>query len=126
MRKDGDETQIDRDQRCRWALILQPLAENAILHGILEKEDKYGGITICAKRVNGEVILEVVDDGVGMSEEELIRLNEVMKEGGYGVRNVSEKIKLYYGTRYGLTFISEKYKGTTATVRIPAIFDKGT
>jgi len=105
-------------------LILQPLAENAILHGILEKEDKSGLITIRVQRVNGEVIFEVIDDGVGMTEEELERLNELRKEGGYGVRNVSEKIKLYYGASYGLTFTSTKNAGTTAAVRIPVVFDE--
>lgn len=105
-------------------LILQPLAENAILHGILEKEDKSGVITIRAKRVNGVVIFEVIDDGIGMTEDELRRLNELAKEGGYGVRNVSEKIKLYYGASYGLTFQSMKNEGTTVKVCIPIVFDE--
>lgn len=99
-------------------LILQPLIENAIDHGIDLKTDGRGCIKITGKKQNDEIVLIVSDNGVGMSKEqaESILSN---KSNGYGVKNVNERIKLYYGEQYMLKIESEIGIGTSVTVRIP-------
>ena len=77
-------------------LMLQPLIENAIAHGIDVKTDGRGKLTITGKEDGDLIVLTVADNGVGMSDEQAARiLTEESK--GYGVRNVNERIKLYYG-----------------------------
>ncbi len=99
-------------------LILQPLIENAIDHGIDLKTDGRGGIKIIGKKQNDEIVLIVSDNGVGMSKEqaESILTN---KSNGYGVKNVNERIKLYYGEQYQLKIESEIGIGTKVKVTIP-------
>jgi two-component system, sensor histidine kinase YesM len=104
-------------------IILQPIVENSILHGILEREDKSGNITIIGRLEQDTVIMSVCDDGVGMDEETIIDiLNSKSEENhGYGVWNINNRLKLYYGEEYGLIFKSETGKGTEAEIRIPAV-----
>jgi two-component system sensor histidine kinase YesM len=105
-------------------IILQPLVENAIYHGIKNKAGP-GKVTITGRRTEHGVELAVKDDGIGMSREALARLSGAEPEhrtggGGLGVRNVDERIKLYFGREYGLDFESAEDKGTTVYVRLPA------
>ena len=107
-------------------IILQPLVENSIMHGILEKEDSRGEIKISSELKDNKIYITIEDDGVGMSQNQIENLlketNEVRHRGsGYGVKNINERIKLYYGADYGLVFESRENKGTTVTVSIPAI-----
>lgn len=104
-------------------LILQPIVENSVLHGIQEREDKRGTIRITAAREEGTLRIVVEDDGVGMNPEKAERLGQKLREGGggYGLQNVIDKIKLYYGEGYGLEFESEPGRGTRVTIRIPAV-----
>ncbi|WP_244226549.1 sensor histidine kinase [Paenibacillus protaetiae] len=104
-------------------LIVQPLIENAIVHGIEPSVDE-GHISIKARLDGADVVIEVSDNGLGMTEE---RLNEVRagnvksaKGSGVGVMNVQERIRLYYGAEYGLSFESELEEGTTVSIRFPA------
>lgn len=99
-------------------LILQPLIENAINHGIDLKTNGRGCIKIIGKKQNDEIVLIVSDNGVGMSKEqaESILTN---KSNGYGVKNVNERIKLYYGEQYQLKIESEIGIGTKVKVTIP-------
>ena len=99
-------------------LILQPLIENAIDHGIDLKTDGRGCIKITGKKQNDEIVLIVSDNGVGMSKEqaESILSN---KSNGYGVKNVNERIKLYYGEQYHLKIESEIGIGTKVEITIP-------
>lgn len=99
-------------------LILQPLIENAIDHGIDLKTDGRGCIKIIGKKQNNEIVLIVSDNGVGMSKEqaESILTN---KSNGYGVKNVNERIKLYYGEQYHLKIESEIGIGTKVEITIP-------
>ncbi len=111
-------------------LVLQPLVENSLYHGIKMKEnqgcirisavlqeDGYGvpGIKIC-----------VEDDGLGIDREKLEQLNEGLSQcitdsnSGYGIYNVNERLKLYYGEAYGLTLESRQGEGTRAIIVIPA------
>lgn len=103
-------------------LILQPLVENAIHHGIEMMVDE-GFIGIYAWIEEETLFIRVTDNGIGMSEEVLKGiLSGKSRQGsgsGVGVRNVHERISLYYGKPYGLTFESELEEGTTVTVRLP-------
>lgn len=109
-------------------IILQPLIENAILHGIFEKPSKSGSIFIATRRSDDGLRITIRDDGVGM-DEQTIRSNfsatasGVIADtsGGYGVRNIQDRIKLAYGDAYGLFCESTPGQGTTVTVYLPAI-----
>ncbi|QTH45000.1 sensor histidine kinase [Cohnella sp. LGH] len=105
-------------------VLLQPLVENAIYHGI---KNKYGTGTI---RITGEregetIVLRVNDNGVGMDEEtrkSLLSPATDAKQGkGVGLMNVHERIRLYFGKIYGLTIDSEPDEGTTVTVKFPVL-----
>lgn len=105
-------------------LTLQPLVENAILHGILEKKEKKGQIIIRGGRNEAEntVWISVLDDGIGMSKETLAKIWDGTAEttgSGYGLKNVNRRLILIFGEGYGLSFESEIGKGTAATVKIP-------
>lgn len=103
-------------------ITLQPLVENSILHGILEaKNEREGTICISAKLREGTVILELEDDGIGMTEmqvENILREKEE-SSGGYGIINIDTRLKLYYGEEYGLQYESRVGVGTKVTIRIP-------
>ena len=100
-------------------LLLQPLIENAIDHGIDLKRDGRGKITIIGRLEGKDIVLSIADNGVGMEQEKIDAiLTEYSK--GYGVRNVNERIKLYYGTQYEIKIESWIGEGTTMIVRIPA------
>ncbi len=104
-------------------IVLQPIVENAILHGIFEKEEERGTITIHGE-LNGRVItLQITDDGVGMSEEQVAGLltgSLQPKRSGYGLKNINERLRIHYGEAYGLSFESNPGAGTTVIVKIPA------
>ena len=105
-------------------LTLQPLVENALYHGIKNKHGK-GKILIRGYEDGTDVVFEVNDNGIGMTQEELYSLRKRIKEksssekSGFGLINVEERIQMNYGYRYGLEFESEKGVGTKVTVRIP-------
>ena len=103
-------------------LVLQPLVENAIYHGIKYKEGK-GTVSVRCFKKNQEIILEITDDGIGMTQEQLAKIFEERetdtRKRGVGVLNVHERIQLYYGREYGLVFFSAPQKGTVVEVHIP-------
>lgn len=107
-------------------IILQPIVENAVIHGIFEKPSKSGYLSITTRRFEDGIRITISDDGVGM-DEQTMRKNFTASDGiadtsgGYGVRNTNDRIKLAYGDSYGLTCSSTIGKGTTVTVHIPAI-----
>jgi two-component system sensor histidine kinase YesM len=106
-------------------LVLQPLVENSIFHGIMLKREERGVIRITGERADNDLLLFVEDDGVGMTEE---RLGQILTNGalasdhhGYGVRNIHERLQLSYGPEFGLSFESCEGKGTKVRIRIPAV-----
>ena len=103
-------------------LVLQPLVENAIYHGIKYKEGK-GVVCIDGYKEGSSMVLKVQDDGIGMNEEQLKKIFEKRetdtRRNGVGVLNVHERIQLYYGKEYGLKFSSIEGFGTTVEIRIP-------
>lgn len=113
----------EKVQKCRMPkLVLQPLVENAIYHGIKYKEGK-GVIRVEGDQKDGELVLKVSDDGIGMSKEALDKIFEKRetdtRRNGVGVLNVHERIQLYYGKEYGLRFYSVPDRGTAVEVHLP-------
>ncbi len=96
------------------SMILQPLIENSIKHGLSRKIDG-GRITIKAVRRDGHLVIEVHDDGLGMSEDRL----EHAVGGGIGLSNVNERLRTIYGAHYQLKLTSVPGSGTCAQVEIP-------
>lgn len=105
-------------------LILQPLIENAIDHGIDLKTEGRGKIIIRGWQEGKNVYLSVEDNGVGM-EEDVAKSILTQKSKGYGVRNVNDRIRLVYGPDYGLDIRSKVGEGTRITIRFPAVNTKG-
>lgn len=132
-------------------LLLQPIVENAIYHGIKERRGP-GHITITAKSEEGALLLSITDDGKGMSQAKLASLRQALagsvisevdgldtaamtaetmetREGkelqgqGYGIQNVQARIRLTFGERYGLVIDSEEGVGTTVTIVHPILKD---
>jgi two-component system LytT family sensor kinase len=99
------------------SMILQPLVENAIRHGIGPKIEG-GTITLRACRHEGRVVVEVADDGVGILEE---RRHEIY-ESGIGIRNVSERLKVLYGQDFALKIDSQAGRGTAIRIEIPELY----
>ena len=103
-------------------LVLQPLVENAIYHGIKYKETK-GNLKIYARPVDGRVEIVVADDGIGMDEDVMEHIfdehRKEQKRNGVGVPNVQKRLQLQYGSEYGIRYESVKGAGTKAVITIP-------
>lgn len=110
---------------CTVKLILQPILENAISYGVSSMDD-CGEIKVTGKLADGNLILAVTDNGLGMSEEEvdlvLTDSDRIHKHGsGVGLVNVNNRIKILFGKEYGLLVESEPDEGTTVSIHIPAV-----
>jgi len=109
-------------------LTLQPLVENALYHGIKNKR-KGGAIIVRGRQLDGDLMqIQVEDNGIGMTQEQLAQIRAMLgdeasaamvAESGYGINNVNQRIKLYYGQEYGLTIESEYRHGTCVSLVIP-------
>lgn len=106
-------------------LVLQPIVENSLYHGIKNKRQK-GLIVIRGRIFEGKLLLQVMDDGIGMDEKKckeilVSRSSSDSRKGfnGVGVKNVNERIKLYYGQEFGLEFISSPGVGTVVEIMLP-------
>jgi two-component system sensor histidine kinase YesM len=129
------EKEVDQDllQFQVPQLILQPLLENAVVHGI--EEVKSGTITLKVFKENANVILQVMNTGKGMTLEEENRIKNILegiagsitngrgKHISLGIRNVNERIKLIYGEEYGLTIHAVDSVNTVSTITIPYDFN---
>ncbi len=113
-------------------LILQPIVENAVYHG-LETKVGTGKVTIRITETPKRLIIIIADDGIGMNEEELSLLkkkllgqglpsrNETRRDSGVALINVNERIKLHFGEEYGLQISSAKWIGTEVEITLPVI-----
>lgn len=107
-------------------LTLQPIVENALYHGLKEKRAK-GFIHVHGEKEGDLIRFVVRDNGVGMDEEDLNELREMINrpcketEKGFGLANVNERIRMYFGPEYGMTLNSVKGSGMTVEIVIPAI-----
>jgi two-component system LytT family sensor kinase len=98
------------------SMILQPLVENSIKHGLGRKLGE-GRIVIRTRRSGGLVTIEVVDNGVGLPPTRM----ESESESGIGLRNVNERLRVIYGAPYQLKLISQPGQGTSARIEIPEL-----
>ncbi len=115
-------------QACVVKLLLQPLAENACIHGILPKPEQKGNLHIKALQQDDNLIIRVEDDGVGITEERCAYLNKVMQEKVHSIRtpqnkgfgialvNVNDRIRLLDGTEYGIQMEKRPEGGTCVIV----------
>jgi len=102
-------------------LLLQPLVENAIDHGIDHKESPGKAVlTITGKQTDNSLIFKVSDNGCGM-DIEMLESILTTKTKGYGVQNVHHRVQLTYGTEFGLAYTSKWMEGTTVTLIIPKV-----
>jgi two-component system LytT family sensor kinase len=98
------------------SMLLQPLVENSIKHGLSAKIGE-GCITIRSVRDNGHAIIDVIDNGVGVSPDHAER----GKSGGIGLRNVNERLRVVYGANYQLQFDSVPGRGTRVRITVPEL-----
>lgn len=116
--------QVDEDvMECAIVkLVLQPLVENALYHGLKYKTTQ-GNIIITGGREGDLVILKIQDDGAGMSKEALASVFQKKasdkRHNGVGMKNIEDRLKMHYGPDYGLFVESEEGRGTIVTVTIP-------
>ncbi len=99
-------------------LILQPLVENAIIHGILPNKAKHGQLFLTISLVKDQIYVTIMDNGLGIPQEKLASLLHTESQG-YGLKNVHERLLLAYGESAGLTINSIPEQGTMITFKIP-------
>ncbi len=124
------ETAIDVPEDLKTILLpvmtLQPLVENAIIHGLERKEDNWK-LSIKAFTKENVVIIEISDNGVGMDSNALKELNNFAKTGkghttGIGIPNVDIRLKQYFGAEYGLEIASKPGFGTNVMIKVPKTY----
>ena len=106
-------------------ITIQPFIENAIYHGLDRMVDE-GEIKIIVRRQGKDIVIIVKDNGLGMTQEQCqtILQKDRSDSKGIGVKNVNDRLKIYFGEEYGITIDSELDVGTTVTIKIPKI-EKG-
>ncbi len=124
-------------QGCRIPkLLLQPFIENSIFHGFEPKDQSqsgsvWGTVSIYCTSIGNDIQIEVLDDGIGMDQstvEDLLTDDSQIisrRFSGIGVKNVLERIQLYFGPQYGLRIHSEPNVGTSVIITLPQIWDNG-
>lgn len=103
-------------------LLLQPLVENTIVHGLDHKETEgKKKLIVRGREENGTLVFEISDNGCGIPKDVLCNILTTQTKG-YGVQNVHHRIQLYYGEEFGLVYESEIDKGTKVTLTIPIVY----
>lgn len=123
--------EVDEDlKECQiLKFLIQPLVENCIFHG-LELQCNQGKIEIVIQRFERDMLIRVEDNGVGISKDKLLELQNIIKEKpsfgismkkeiSIGIKNVASRIKTFYGEKYGLTIESREGEGTVFSMRLP-------
>lgn len=112
-------------------LTFQPIVENALLHGIMMKEEKKGTILLTGWKERNDIVFVISDDGAGIPPEKLDSLLDEQTQAAVGsssrhigVSNTNLRLKSLYGSKYGLSFTSVPGQGTEVTVRIPVLEDE--
>lgn len=105
-------------------LTLQPIAENAVLHGIMETEEKSGTIVLTGWKEEGTIVLLLSDNGIGMEPDRLKNIlhekQQPYKGNNIAVFNTHHRLQILYGEEYGLSYQSRPGEGTEVSIRIPA------
>jgi two-component system sensor histidine kinase YesM len=120
------EWQIDPQTESKYLLklLLQPILENSIVHGMAGKESQ-GKIVIAANVHEGSLYIVIADNGEGMKEEQLTQFRAKSSPhtfSGMGFANVHHRIQLHHGEDYGLTLATNEPEGTKVTMKVPLIF----
>ncbi len=102
-------------------MVIQPIIENSVIHGILEKPEKTGKITLTVKEMETHLVISVWDDGVGLNPEAMAKSIQEQNhtESSYGLHNIYERLRLKYGQAFSLQFESAPGRGTTVRISIP-------
>ena len=120
LHRDSFDVEVDMDPRARdckmLSFLLQPLAENAIVHGIERKVEGRGRILLRVAVVGEALLFSVEDNGPGMRDD---AQGEAIPHKGYGVENVAARIQLYYGEAWRITLANGSDGGCVATVSLP-------
>ncbi|MCJ7842072.1 sensor histidine kinase [Lederbergia sp. NSJ-179] len=128
----GDKIDFDIKIECDiqdyyiFPLLLQPLVENAVIHGI-DRETENSHIEIQVLKTTENLVIQVIDNGIGISASKLVLLKKTLNDSddsvgrhsGIGLNNVNKRIKLYYGDPYGVDIQSEVGSGTVVTLFLP-------
>lgn len=116
------DVEYDIDEECREQEIIcnifQPLIENALEHGIDKKRSGRGLLRINVKKQNDKLVCEVIDNGPGFEGKEMQKLLESDSKG-YGLKNVNERIHIYYGKEYGILLDEKKEEITRIKIVLP-------
>lgn len=109
-------------------LLLQPIVENAFVHGLEEKKEK-GTIIVKIYKQEEKIIIEIEDNGIGIEKSRLDKLNKILnncedESNSIGMRNVNQRIKIHYGNDYGIKIESKMFVGTSVKVYLPMGDDK--
>ncbi len=110
-------------------LLIQPLVENAVMHGLKVKKG-IGKVRLSAKADGNTLEIQVIDDGIGMNDETIHNITELLKseklgkeiDGAWeniGLKNVNDRVQMAYGNQYGLSMSSKENYGTLMTIKIP-------
>jgi len=99
-------------------MVLQPIVENALIHGITPKRDG-GKINIYAEKLKNTIVITVIDNGNGFPKDVLDNIRNSKNKSGLGFRSTDKRLKQYYGESYGLEIVKSDYSGTTITITIP-------
>lgn len=117
----GTNVDIQVDKECNSLsipkLIIQPFLENAFFHAFVGIDN--GNISIYINRKGNNILIEILDNGVGMKDTNINAIDKKRSRGGIGVKNIHERLKIMYGSEYGLEIVSEKGYGTSITMKIP-------
>lgn len=100
-------------------ITLQPLVENAIVHGITEKPDGKGTVTIKATMKDQRLLLSIEDDGIGLNND--LSERPGYHGSGYGVKNIEKRLELYFGESQCMRFESGSGTGTRVTIDVPVV-----
>ena len=108
-------------------LLIQPIVENAVFHGLEMTRGRQGKILLSVRRMHNCITIDVSDNGLGMTGERLEKLRRILslsyadakQTSQIGLRNVSERMRLFYGESYGLTIESTENKGTLVRITLP-------
>ncbi|MBU3128278.1 histidine kinase [Clostridium tagluense] len=99
-------------------MVIQPIVENALIHGITPKRDG-GKISIYAEEYKNEIVISIMDNGNGFPKDVLQNIQQSENKSGLGFWNTDKRLKRYYGEQYGLTIVKSDYSGSTVTITIP-------
>lgn len=117
----GTNVDIQVDKDCNSLsipkLIIQPFLENAFFHAFVGIDN--GNISIYINRKGNNILIEILDNGVGMKETNINEIDKKRSRGGIGVKNIHERLKIMYGSEYGVEIVSEIGYGTSIVMKIP-------